>query len=67
MLFASLWLKSFSYKRRNFLFQILVHPDTNLHERRIISGLHFLKFVQNFTCSVLLDDISNRKRGKKDL
>ena len=25
-----LWLKTFSYKRRNFEFQILVHPDTYL-------------------------------------
>ena len=66
-MFAILWLKSFWYKRRNFLFQILVHPDTNLYEQKIISWLHFLEFVQNYTCSVLSGDISNLKRGKKVL
>ena len=37
ILFAILWLKSFSYYRRNFGFHILVHPDTYLHEQKIIS------------------------------
>ena len=37
ILFAILWLKSFSYFRRNFGIHILVHPDTYLHEQKIIS------------------------------
>ena len=48
-MFAILWLKSFSYKRHNFVFHILVHPDTYLHEPKIISWLKFLEFFKNFT------------------
>ena len=35
-LYIILWLKTFSYKRRNLGFHILVHPDTNLHENDFI-------------------------------
>ena len=45
-MFAILWLKSFSYKRRNFLFQILVHPDTNLHEQKLSPDLIFLNLFK---------------------